>query len=331
VAKICETKRARQKSAGRTPTRVSGRISRISLADPDFGRARQTKPISPRARHRASLLSEKSYDRSDLHRTPEKQTQFRQDGTWRARQACRRRSSEQSRQTKPISAHAGRVRAGKPGNVTVGPIVPNKANWPGAASPGKSRGAGFCETKPIPTRGSEGQVLCEKRVMTNQTCKGLRQNKANFRADLTGGPAAYRCGGEPIVRNKPNFPWPRPARLPAPSVGAIVRNEPNLPCTDTPKVPGGRLRRNKANFRGQAEARDRPFALRLGRTPPSSVRPIFVGRDIIRVQPSPRPSGPFGSAQRLPPKPTEWGQTQSQATWSAACRGRFGPVECRFG
>jgi hypothetical protein len=37
-----------------------------------------------------------------------------------------------------------------------------------------------CETKPLPARGDEEQVLCEKRVMTTWTSKGPRKDKANL-------------------------------------------------------------------------------------------------------------------------------------------------------
>jgi hypothetical protein len=43
--RVVQTRRPRQKSASRISTCVSGPISRISSAGPDFWRARQTKPI----------------------------------------------------------------------------------------------------------------------------------------------------------------------------------------------------------------------------------------------------------------------------------------------
>ena len=45
----CKTRRLRQRSPNRIPTRVSGRISRVGSAVPDFCRARQTKPICSKA------------------------------------------------------------------------------------------------------------------------------------------------------------------------------------------------------------------------------------------------------------------------------------------
>ncbi len=47
-----QTRRPRQKSPSRIPTRVSVRISKIGSAGPDFCRARQTKPIPRMAMHR---------------------------------------------------------------------------------------------------------------------------------------------------------------------------------------------------------------------------------------------------------------------------------------
>jgi hypothetical protein len=42
---VVQTRRPRQKSANRLSTRISGLIPRIGSVDPDFCRARQTKPI----------------------------------------------------------------------------------------------------------------------------------------------------------------------------------------------------------------------------------------------------------------------------------------------
>ncbi len=66
---LCETRRLRQKSPNRIPTRVSERISRIGSADPDFCRARQTNPIVEGIGVQGSGISSRKPDPRPL--TPE--------------------------------------------------------------------------------------------------------------------------------------------------------------------------------------------------------------------------------------------------------------------
>jgi hypothetical protein len=57
-----------------------------------------------------------------------------------------------------------------------------------------SRWTKRCETKPIAPKQRGGQVLCEKRVMTNWTRKRSRRNKANGRVD-----SKWARGGKPVL------------------------------------------------------------------------------------------------------------------------------------
>ena len=59
----------------------------------------------------------------------------------------------------------------------------------------------MCETNPIRRTRPEGQVLCEKRVMSNRTSKGARRNKANSRQGRAG--RDRENGGVLVVQTNP--------------------------------------------------------------------------------------------------------------------------------
>jgi hypothetical protein len=95
------------------------------------------------------------------------------------------------RGTEAVSGYAGRDPAW--GTWAVGQMrktnpISKRSGATGAHNEGQS-----CQTKPISSEGRDRQVLAGKRVMVNQTCMGLRRNKAKL--GWTGASGGRRAGG----------------------------------------------------------------------------------------------------------------------------------------
>ena len=202
-------------------------------------KACETKPIPPGRSGRASALKKKSYDALDSQRASAKQSQLPCGQQWaRGGQAVLAAGGTHREKQSQFAPHGPEeVPAGRAANAA-------------AAGGQRAKQSQFRQS------GTEGQVLCGKRVMTNWMRKRPRQNKANFHGNSSGRGSARRS---------------------VPPVGPIVRNKANLPCTDRKRrrlvgpealPPLGTSVRNKANCRRQAGA--------MGLEPATVGRPYLV-------------------------------------------------------
>ncbi len=168
----CQTRRPRQKSPSGVPTRVSGPISQIDSVEPDFCRARQTKPIAPER-----LRRQVPFGKAVM-------TKF--IGKWP-------RQNKANFTPMPIrrSAFPGAGRA-KQSQLPTRPITPNEPNWPEQIMQNEPNSRLRRVGRGLGGRGTQGK--CAKR---SQFVPRVRKRARDGR------PGAPLRGS--IVQNEPNF------------------------------------------------------------------------------------------------------------------------------